>query len=274
MPMPLEFCAFLEHLAKKHISPATIRNKVSHVRQWIKNAEGCISITFHASILKWLDAMDKSTDYVSKPKEAVPVHIVKSVISSLSQDNMGWIYRAAILLISYGGFRQSEVMPQSAEKFDHKKHLTRKDLLVHPEAVQITIKNGKNKSKFDQKRVCVFKKNDTSDYCVVFAINMLYNIQPTRYEDEPLFTFPQTNVPVPIYKLRKTWEDALKSLKYDISRYSLHSIRKMNATVSYHSGISEYEIKEFGGWSSSAYRSYIKTRADLSVNAALRHHFK
>ena len=224
-------------------------------------------------VSKWQDALERTSKFKPNPKEPVPVSIIKEVISSFPNDHEGWIVRAAILLISYGGFRQSEVMPPSVSEFDKEWHLTRGDLVVHPDAIRINIKKGKNLSKFDQHRDCVFQRNTNNEYCVVYAINHMYSIQPTINNEDPLFTFPRDNRPVCLPYLRKRWTDAIKQLKYDHNKYSLHSLRKTNATVSYHAGVPEQEIRQFGAWSSNTHRQYISTRADISVNNALRQQF-
>ena len=268
------FCAYLETLANKNLSPATIKNKTSHIRQWMTQLKGNLDGVYHDSVAKWHDALEKTSKFEPNPKEAVPIQVVKDVISLFPQDNIGWILRSAILLMSYGGFRQSEVMPPSIEEFDKEWHITRGDIQVHEKAIKIVIKKGKNLSKYDQRRICVFNKNTTPEYCVVFALNYMYSIQPTVNSDDPLFTYPVDNKPVCLPFLRKKWTEAIVHLKQDPKKYSLHSLRKMNATASYHAGVTEHEIRQFGAWSSSAHRQYISTRADLSVNKAISHYFK
>ena len=235
---------------------------------------GNVQGMYSDQVTKWQEALDRMSKFEPNPKEAMPVHMIKNVILCFDTDNIGWILRSAILLLCYGGFRQSEVMPPSPETFDKDWHLTRGDITVHHQAIKIKIKKGKNLSRYDQRRECVFHKNSTDDFCVVYALNYLYRIQPTIQSDDPLFTFPRDNAPVCIPFLRKKWNEALKLLKYDSKKFSLHSLRKANATIAYHQGVSEHEIRQFGAWSSNAHRQYIATRADISVNNAIRSQFK
>ena len=271
---PLEFCAYLETLALKNISPATIANKCSQIRQWINNMDGSTVGIYHKSVKRWLEAINKTTTYQSRPKDPVPVSIVKQVVNGFKKDLYGWQMRSAILLIAYGGYMQGEVMPHTPDSFNHECHLTRGDVLLFDDAVKVTIKFGKNYSKFNQGRVSVFYKNENPEYCVVNAVSKLYSLQPTVSPQDPMFKDPVTNLSLPLYTLRKEWEQAIRALGQDPVQYSLHSIRKTTMSLAYYEGVQEHDIRQYGAWQTNTHRTYIKTRAGLAVNAAIRKHYK
>ena len=101
------FCAYLESLARKKLSPATITNKCSHIRQWITDMGGNVEGIYNKQVKQWQDAMEKTTGYKSRVKPPVPVEVVKQVVLGLPRDNEGYIIRSAILLIAYGGFARA-----------------------------------------------------------------------------------------------------------------------------------------------------------------------
>ena len=229
---------------------------------------------YHRSVKQWQEAMEKTTQYASRAKPPVPVDIIKQVVSGFPSNNEGWILRSAVLLIAYGGYRQSELMPPTPKTFNSEKHLTRKDVYLTENSVKISIKHGKNYSKYNQGRVSEFKKNENPEYCVVSALQKLFTMQPTISPEDALFTFPLDNSPVPLTYLRKNWESAIKALGQDPKVFSLHGIRKTTMTVAYHEGVPELDIRSYGAWSSNSHRVYIASRADLAVNAAVSKYYK
>ena len=234
------------------------------------NVEGI----YNKQVKQWQDAMEKTTGYKSRVKPPVPVEVVKQVVLGLPRDNEGYIIRSAILLIAYGGFRQSELMPPTSQSFNKEKHITRRDVILSDSSVKIFIKYGKNYSKYHQGRKAEFAINDNPEFCVVSAIKQMYIMQPTISPDDPLFTFPLDNTAIPVTYLRKKWDMALKALGIDTGVYTLHSIRKTTMTVAYHEGVNEMDIKSYGAWQSNSHRVYIQSRADLAVNKAVSKHYK
>ena len=270
----LEFCAFIESMIIRGISPATVRNKVSHIRSWMNLARADMAEVYDKRVTMHMEAYDKTKIYTSRVKDAVPIWILKQVITSFPNDTWGWIIKTALLILAYGGFRQGEIMPQSRTSFDHMKHLVRGDVYLTETNMHIKIKDGKNLAQYDKFRACVFARNPCISMCVVHAITNMFMLQPTKTEDQPLFINPENGGPVTVTTLRNVWDQKVKSLGHDNKKFSLHSIRKTMSTVAYHAGVSELEIKSFGAWSSSAYKTYISTRADISVNNALINHYK
>ena len=187
----------------------------------------------------------------------------------LPRDSEGWTIRAALLALIYGGFRQSEILPQSKVKFDPEVNLTRGDVIIHQNQIQFTIKTGKNLYKPEQKRVHVFHQSTNKDTCIVHAAHIMVMITPTTSENQPMFMNPTDGTSISVPHLRKVWRNSLTALNQDPSKYTLHSVRKTLATTSYLSGIPEMEIKEYGAWSSSAYKRYINTKADININNAM-----
>ena len=268
-PQTLQLCAFIEMLLDRDISPATVQNKLSQVRTWIRSCQGSLQLIHEETLSKYMDSIIRTSTHVPKPKEPLPIGILKQVLSLIPDTPIGWVSRAALLCLIYGGFRQTEILPPSKGKFNRWRHLTRSDVIVTESNIQLTIKYGKNLVKPEQRRIHVFKRSTNPQMCVVKAVNMVLALTPTQDINQAMFVFPHDGNPVPVTHLRKVLSDNLKILKQDTSRYTLHSLRKTLVSCSYHWGIPVQEIKDFGAWNSQAYQAYLKTSADININNAM-----
>ena len=216
-----------------------------------------------------MDALTRTSTHIPNIKEPVPITVFKNVLYSIKTDPEGCVMRAVLLLLMYGGFRQSEVLPPSAEKFDPKIHLTRQDVLVSPSEIQVTIKYGKNLYAPEKRRVHVFKTSPNIQMCPVTAVYRVLSLTPTMTKDQPMFTYPSDGKAVPASHVAKLWKARLIQQKQDHTKLSLHSLRKSMVTGCYLWGIPETQIKDYGAWQSEAYKSYLKTNADINVNQAM-----
>ena len=269
IPQTMQWCAFTEHLMQRSLAPATVRNKLSHVRTWIRSAQGSLHLLNEDTVKNHMDAIIRTSSHIPNIKEPVPISVFKSVLSLMNTDPEGWVIRAALLILIYGGFRQSEVLPPTQESFKSEIHLTRGDVIISPNQIQVTIKYGKNLFAPEKRRVHIFKTSPNPLMCPVVAVNKVLSVSPTMQHEQPMFVFPSTGKPVPATHVSKIWKNSLITLKQDHKKYSLHSIRKSMVTGSYLWGIPETMIQEYGAWSSNAYKSYLRTNADRNVNSAM-----
>ena len=138
-PTSMQICAFTEMLLDRKIAPATIQNKLSHIRTWIRDCRGSMASVDEELIKRHRDSIIRTSKYEPNIKEPVPITILKSIMVMLPRDNEGWTTRAALLALIYGGFRQSEILPQSKKKFDPEINLTRSDVIIQREQIQFTI---------------------------------------------------------------------------------------------------------------------------------------
>ena len=68
-PTTQVFCAFLEYLARHTPAPATIRNKVSHVRVFLRLAGYTTALLDHIRVKMALDAFERDKTYVPRVKD-------------------------------------------------------------------------------------------------------------------------------------------------------------------------------------------------------------
>lgn len=144
------------------------------------------------------------------------------------------------------------------------------DLSVTNHSCTIVIKTGKNMQRVGQHREVVMERASNPLICPVRAIQTVLCYNGGGSSADPIFTFPGTAVPITAPKVTKVIHQVMikVGLRHLVPKISLHSIRKSTATDAYLAGCSETSIRQYGDWSSTAYRAYIYT-SNRRVNRAL-----
>lgn len=192
------------------------------------------------------------------------------IIASIHPEPLGQVIRAALLTIYYGALRQSELLPRTVKTWSPMIQPTHGDVSVNYHTCTLMIKTGKNMQRVGQFREVVMQRASNPMVCPFQAITQVLQQEAGAPDHHPLFTFPGSSVPITAPKVTKI----LHQIMYDIglgalvSKISLHSIRKSAATDAFLAGCSETSIRQYGGWTSSAYRSYISS-SNRHVNQAL-----
>ena len=259
---------WLEYLATKGVSPGTLRNKVSHARVFVRLAGGSLTGFDNLRVTRAMEAMVRLKERPAASKDALPPAILRMALEATSDTGMGLIMRTAILIMFYGALRQSEVAPPSIKTFDPTRHLTRRDVSIG-EQLNVRIKWGKNLQRFDQKKDITLSPMADPLTCPVKAVEDVLAMSPGLPPHAPLLVFPDTTTPVPTSYLRAEWGRIMTRIGQSTAQYSLHSLRKAAATTAYGGGCTELEVQRHGGWSSSAYRAYLKTQANKKINDIL-----
>lgn len=263
-------CGFLEYMALQEYSPKTIKNKLSHIKNHVMMIGEPVDVFSHVRVRRHLDALDRDKTYVSKAKLPVPMAVLRAALENIPNKDDGQVVRAAVMLAFYGGLRQSELAPPSRNRFSVFHHPTRGDMDISKHKLHLRVKWGKNYQLYNQSHNVSLEASDQKSTCPVYACYKMFKTTPTAHPDEPLFMFPDTRVPMPHSYIRKRWEQALIQAGVKHKKYSLHSLRKANATEAFRQGVPEISIQRAGGWRSrKSLQSYIYTEDSSAVNAAL-----
>lgn len=224
----------------------------------------------HVRVIRALDALDRDKTYVPRVKLPITPSAFYNILSSLQNNPTGNLLRAALLTLYYGALRQSELFPHSIAKWDPYTQPTRGDMSITNTQCAIFIKKAKNMQKYGQNRKVLMDIAPNSIVCPVRAMSRMCNDSPTQSLNDPLFMFHDSRLPVPASFILAQLHALMRlgGLEPDIPHTSLHSIRKSAATDAFMAGHSENSIKNYGGWSSSAYRVYIRT-SNREVNQSL-----
>lgn len=263
-------CAYIEYLAEHRICPNTVRNKLSHIRVHLSLLGLSMDSLNHPRVQRSLDAMDRDKTHVPRIKEPIPPEVFITLLTSLRDDPLMNIARAAYLLLYYGALRQSEVTSRTISSWDPTKHPTRGDIHINDQGCVLFVKFGKNLQKIGQYRQVHMAAASDPRLCPVYTLRRIIAHTPTINSQDPLFMFPSDRKPVPTTFLARVLRDSLVHIGQTsmTNTTSLHSLRKAAATDAFAAGCPELSIKQYGGWSSSAYTAYINSN-NQQVNSTL-----
>lgn len=265
-----EICTFIEYIAKYTPAPSTIRNKISQVRVFILLADGSIAAFSHPRTERALDTIDRNKSYIPRVKLPIPPDVLKDILLCIPNNSLGCVVRTAMLFIYYGALRQSELMTRTVNSWSPCVQPTHQDCSVCDHQVVLYIKMGKNLQKSGQFRKITLSRADEPSLCPVRGIRAVLALTPTLANNDPLFMFPANRAPLTSVFVQKQLHVTMTNIgmSHMIPYTTLHSLRKATATNAFSSGCSELSIKQYGGWSSSAYQSYIST-SNSHVNRSL-----
>lgn len=267
-PRHQNLCAYIEFLAADTPSPRTVQNNISHIRTYLRKAEAPMDQAHHCRV-KWaLTALNRDNDFVPRTKSAFPIATLQNMLRLLPQTEVGNILKVAILMMYHAALHQSEVLPYSSTSFDHKKHLSRADVVLNHNSLDVKIKFAKNmQSVYQTKSVTLHRSPDTL-LCVVAAVHEMLQRTPTTSARDTFIVFSNSRRPVTTEFVRRNWQRHLTSQGIDTTDLSLHSIRKAAATAAHMEGCDELQTQQYGGWKSNAHCAYIAA-PQKSVNSAI-----
>lgn len=178
--------------------------------------------------------------------------------------------KGILLVLYYGALRQSKLVPRTVKSWNPLVQPTRGDAVLSRDMLQVYIKTGKNMQRCGEDRTVRMYRANSPSVCPVVIMHHILSDTPTRKLQDPLFMFPDSRRPVPSSKVACVLHEVMYQIGLGhLSKVtSLHSIRKSAATNAFLQECLETSIRNYGGWSSSAYRCYIQT-SNKAVNASL-----
>ena len=220
-------------------------------------------------MVRALEATIRRKDYQKKDRPPPEAHVISAALQALPKSKEVDSVRAAVLMIFYGAFRQGEVVPQTVAMFDPLRHLTRGDVALHHDRLEVNVKAGKNLQRFDQRRQTTIYKAQDPAMCLVLAVKALLCDSPMVAPQQPMFVFKGSIRPISAAYVRAQWKVALTAIGAPSDIYTLHTLRKAAVSTAYNSGLSERTVKHYGQWASDAYKSYIYAEQDQAVAKVL-----
>lgn len=265
-----DICGYIEYLVSHGDAPGTVTNKISQIRVHYQLV-GCHNPSiYHPRVARAIDGVKRNKDYIPNIKSPIEPRNFMRIIGAIPAHSLGNVIKGILLVLYYGALRQSELMPRTVKSWNPRVQPVRADCKLSSDICQVYIKTAKNMQLSGQSRTVTMYKATNPDICPVFIMHRIFADTPTFQFDDPLFMFPDSREPVPSSKVLGT----LHRVMYDVGLgnlvpvTTLHSIRKSSATNAFAQGCSELSIRKYGGWSSSAYQTYIKT-SNSAVNASL-----
>jgi hypothetical protein len=192
--------------------------------------------------------------------------ILTEIMSKLEGRPDALLLKTAMCVAFFGCFRAGELFLSDHEKFVPHKHVTYGDLSIDYNLCNLTIRLKQSKTDTYDKGVDVkigCSGTPTCAYCLMLSF---ISQHPCPVRESPLFMAPN------LLALRKPHFISITKLTlalsgHDPSRYSGHSYRAGSATTGAASGMSAWELKLLGRWSSDAYQIYLRNPQLVSAFA-------
>ena len=251
-------CLYIQFLARTFASPQSIKNYISAVNLYHHMAlKAPPARTFAVSIM--LRAINMTLRHIPTKKLPITSELLQNICDICDkQSPYGITLKAAFLLLFFSFLRQSNLGPKSSKKFDHTRHLAVADLFFSPPGYVLFVKWTKT---IQHGRYVLLPVPQLSHrHCPVKAIKKMLNQKPKNFtKQSPLFTMPNSNVPMTTCYLTEAFKIIMQALGAPPTAYSLHSFRRGGASEAYQAGVDYAQIKSHGIWQSDSFWGYIST---------------
>lgn len=256
--------SFLEYLARTQRTAAAVNSTFTTLRALLQRNGTPVHNFNHSQVGLMLRAIkiNKRTLATQRPP-ITPAHL-RQIIARIRREEYGQHIAVALLLMFTTNFRQSNVLPQSLARYDSTRHLTRGDIKLSSQMVQVAQKWSKTAQQAGFNRWISIPRAASPHLCLHTALRVLYRISPTRNPAQPLLAFDDGNPLTSSYVIR-AFKHALICSGLAARNYTLHSLRRGGARFLQQAGVEAPVIATHGGWRSSAILRYIK---DPHRNAA------
>ena len=264
----IHVCWYIEYLARRMSSPASISNAISHLRTFYTLVGRSTAPLTHTRVLLALRAISIGMRHIPVSRDPVTPGILKEALANVHRLPNPDTMRLALLLMFMGFLRQSSVAPVSVPKFDYTRHLTKADATLTAAGLRIKVKWTKTmQSSADATSILLPATNDQS-VCPVLAYRR-YSAQP-HYKggpNTPLLCHKDGN-PLTVPYIRRQWATLLATIGKSAQQYSLHSLRRGAAHYTYNACHAKLtDVMQQGTWRSDSVRAYI--RPDPSVHTTV-----
>ena len=210
----------------------------------------------------------KARSQPSQQKAPLTFHQLHTLLQHLEGDPERELWVAVFSLAFFAGLRGAEYTLNGLQNFRPQVNWLKFSTLAGEPVVTYSVPISKTRAHgFAVPLGC--SKQTLCAYCALVSYMNIRHHQGTLSSTAPLFlshtganvTKPQTDS-----KLKQLCNKA----GLDSSHYTTHSIRAGAATTAAELGFSDWEIMKLGGWSSSAYRAYIRQLDSHIVNFSAR----
>lgn len=248
--------AFIEHLARTQRTAAAVLSTVSTLKGVLhrSNIQVVNFTTTSVSLMLRSIKINKRTPATQRP----PIGPAKLRIILIRFEDSEYPHelRAAIIIMFATAFRQSNIAPPTARQFDPSRHLTRADVRLGHDRVEICQRWSKTQQQTTMGRWIPLPRVRNSQLCPHAAISALLCHSPTRHPKQPFLCFHDGN-PMPSSYIARQFRLALTRAGLASAGFTLHSLRRGGAQFLQKSGVQLPQVAAHGGWKSSAIYRYV-----------------
>lgn len=261
-------CAYIELLADRVRSPATIKNYVSALSATYVRM-GLSSQSFsHYKVKRALLAIEKTLRHTPAPASSISPDLLRSILYALMPHRLYSTLKFLFIAMYMSLLRQSNFISQTVRRFDPTRQITKGDVRIMESGLLINIKWEKNHQSINGANAVLLPTTNDAFLCPVQAYRNMLAASPRPRSCDPLICFIDRNN-LTIGFVRKVWRATLRRIGKDPAVYTLHGLRRGGATfLASTSKSARSELKEVGRWKSNVYRRYISNPKACAVYTA------
>lgn len=254
-PTITNVCMFSQYLANNHSAISSVKNYLAGAKTWVSEHNVDVSSFLSLELPAMIKSLAKNSNHV--PKRAYPLSFqdISMICMFLdSAKNAPLSIKSCILTGFYAFLRSSNLVSNSASKWEGPHSLLAKNFVVSSRGLIIVVKSTKSRSK--PYAITLPRANDQC-FCPVHAWEVYKNnVQP--YSEGPAFLMNDRS-PVTPKILVSFMRTALTHVGHPkANSVTMHSLRRGAVKDAQDSGTSVEEIMDLGGWSSlSGIRPYL-----------------
>ena len=256
-PTTPQLCAYMEYLVEQQLAPPTIKNHISMLRAYFKEAGLDQQPLNSVNLQKATRAIDTQIRPTQRTKMSLSPQEVADIVAHIRREENGEMIAYAITIMFAGFFRQSNIAPLNIRTFDPTRQFTVADVKLANEQLTIRAKWSKTQQRYGEDRLTKLVAIPGSDLCPVLAHRAAQGkARVVDPESTPLIRFPDGN-PIPVRYIATRWQRAAAKVKTITHNPTLHRLRLSGASWAIYNGATILEVCRQGGWASDAFRSYL-----------------
>lgn len=205
-----------------------------------------------------------------KPKQKLPItlDVLERFLPHFNSSGHSLCVLAAMTLAFFGCLRASELTVGS--HFDPSKHVTNEDVVFSDYYVSVLVKTSKTDKRNSGFHVTVGCSNHRiCCFCAMKAFRDWKVEQKCQLgPNEPFFAMYGAMLTKDVFQKETRLKIALIGM--NPKDYSGHSFRSGSATTAAMAGLTDWEIKLLGRWTSDAYQRYIRAPVTMPRSFASR----
>jgi len=194
--------------------------------------------------------------------------ILKDIGSTIDKTDVFQVVAWTAVLIGFYLFlRKSNLVSDSAAKFDPGKQLVRSDVVLEQRQAVVKIRWSKTNQTNEKTLKVPLSTISDQRICPLYWLRLMGTMVAAK-PSTPLFNLCTKGGFKPLtYRLFSNFlKGKVKALGLDGDRFTPHCLRRGGCTWAYNSNIPETSIQVMGDWSSLAYRTYIQ----INVNTRMK----
>lgn len=216
---------FIEHLARTQRTAAAVLSTISTLKGVLTRSNISVTSFSATSVSLMLRSIkiNKRTPAIQRPP--MRPDTVRLVLIRFEDMDYSCELRVAIILMFVTSFRQSNIAPPTTRQFDPSRHLTRADIRVGHDRIEICQHWSKTQQQVTIGRWIPVPRIRHSKMCPHAAISALLRASPTRSLKQPFLCFHDGN-PMPAPYIARQFRLALTRAGLGHKGYTLHSLRR------------------------------------------------